>query len=914
MTFVARFRSWIRARFGRAHLEQSMHDEMRLHIELYEAELRRNGVSPAEARRQARAEFGSIEARKDECREAVGLRVFDELTADVRYALRLLRRSPAFTAVALLSLGLGIGANTAIFSLIDMVLVKSLPVEDPQRLFFIDNSGGKSGGSSGPPYPCYEQLRDHNRYLSGISAFDENRFKVTIDGTPELITGQYASGSYFDVLGIRAAHGRLLTPRDDSEFGRGGPDGGVAVISYALWQRRFALDSGVLGKQIQVGTNWVTIVGVTAQGFHGLQVGSPIDVTIPMMLAGRGLRSRQLWWFSVVGRIKPDASVQQARADLEGLWDAYMREIGKPPDKRGYFSGIALVPAARGLEGLRRQLSEPLLIAMAIVGVVLLIGCANIANLLLARASARRSEMSVRLAIGANRGRLMRQLITEGTVLASFGAIAGLLVGRWGISLLMGLVYGDGGYFQLDPEFDTRVLAFTAAVTLVTAMLFSLAPALHATRIDAAKPVARTASSTGGARGVLGRALVVLQVTLSIALLCGAALFVRTLQNLNDVQSGFRRDGVLTAQIEATIPDRTGGVGFGGNALASTPRTPADTKAEHARLGAMWEEFAARVAGLPSVTSAAVTTLSPLTGRDRGIHIAINGIPRPEQDRDIHINQVTAGYFETMGIRVLTGRGFTPRDRASSLRVAILNDTAARAYFGAGNPIGRKVDFSGQRVEDEYEIVGVVTDMRYVNLRTADERMVYVPIEQSIDPITSAMVAVRGPGDVTTLAPSIRKVATEIIPGAFMTRIATMDERVKASLVPERLLSILATFFGGLALALACLGLYGVMAYGVIQRTREIAIRMAIGAERQSVVWLVVRETLALVAIGLSLGTGVALMTGRYIQGQLFGIAPGDPLAISSAIVLLIAVATAAGYVPARRATRVDPVAALRYE
>ncbi len=913
MNLAARFRSWMRARFGRAHLEQSMQDEMRLHIELYEAELRRNGVSHAEARRQARAEFGSIEARKDECREAVGLRVFDELTADVRYALRLLRRSPAFTVVALLSLGLGIGANAAIFSLIDMVLVKSLPVEDPQRLFFIDNSGGKSGGSSGPPYPCYEQLRDYNRHLSGISAFDENRFKVTIDGTPELITGQYASGSYFDVLGIRAAHGRLLTPRDDSEFGRGGPDGGVAVISYALWQRRFALDSGVLGKQIQVGTNWVTIVGVTEQGFHGLQVGSPIDVTIPMMLAGRILRSRQLWWFSVVGRIKPDASVQQARADLEGLWDAYMRDIGKPPDKRGYFSGIALVPAARGLEALRRQLSEPLLIAMAIVGVVLLIGCANIANLLLARASARRSEMSVRLAIGANRGRLMRQLITEGTVLASFGAIAGLLVGRWGISLLMGLVYGDGGYFQLDPEFDTRVLAFTAAVTLVTATLFSLAPAFHATRIDAAKPIARTASSTG-ARGVLGRALVVLQVTLSITLLCGAALFVRTLQNLNDVTSGFRREGVLTAQIEATIPDRTGGVGFGGNALASTPRTPADTKAEHARLGAMWEEFAARAGGLPSVTSAAVATMSPLTGRDRGIHVAINGTPRPEQDRDIHINQVTAGYFETMGIRVLTGRGFTPRDRASSLRVAILNDTAARAYFGAGNPIGRKVDFSGQRVEDEYEIVGVVSDTRYVNLRTADERMVYVPIEQSIDPITNAMVAVRGPGDVTTLAPSIRKAATEIIPGAFMTRIATLDERIKASLVPERLLSILATFFGGLALALACLGLYGVMAYGVIQRTREIAIRMAIGAERQSVVWLVVRETLALVAIGLSLGTGVALMTGRYIQGQLFGIAPGDPLAISSAILLLMAVATAAGYVPARRATRVDPVAALRYE
>ncbi|RPI55445.1 MAG: ABC transporter permease [Acidobacteria bacterium] len=914
MTLLARLRSWVRARLRRSHLEDSMQEEMRLHIELYEAELRRRGVSTAEARRRARAEFGSVEARKDECREAVGLRLLDELRGDVRYALRLLRRSPAFTAVALLSLGLGIGANTAIFSLIDMVLVKALPVADPQRLFFIDNSGGKSGGSSGPPYPCYERLRDHNRFLSGIAAFDENRFKVTIDGAPEQITGQYASGSYFDVLGIRAAHGRLLTPRDDSEFGLGGPDGAVAVISHALWRRRFAMDLGVLGKSIQVGTHWVTIVGVTPPEFFGLQVGAPIDVTIPMMLVGRNFRSRQLWWFSVVGRLEPDAQVEQARADLEALWDAYMLEIGKPRDQRGYFSGIALVPAGRGLDALRRKFSEPLLIAMTIVGVVLLIGCANIANLLLARASARRGEISVRLAIGAGRGRLIRQLITEGVVLASLGAVAGLLLGRWGVSLLLSVIGGNGGTFDLlEPRFDARVLAFTASVTLVTALLSSLAPALLATRIDAAKPAARTATSIAGTRSLLGRSLVVMQVMSSVTLLCGASLFVRTLQNLNAVESGFRREGVLTAQIEATIPGRSG-IGFGGNTLNQTPKTPAEMRLEHARLGAIWEDFRARVSGLPDVTSAAVATMSPLTGRDRGILIAIGGIRRSEQDADIHINQVTAGYFETMGIDVLSGRAFTPRDRSASLRVAILNDTARRPYFGDENPIGKKVNFPGQRVEDEYEIVGVVSDTRYENLRTADERMVYVPIEQSIDPITNAMIAVRSPGDVAHVAPSIRSVASEIIPGAFMTRVATMDERVNASLVPERLLSMLASFFGVLALALACLGLYGVMAYGVLRRTREIAIRVAMGAPQQSVVWLIARETVALVVVGAALGTGAALMANRYIRSQLFGVTPGDPLAISIAILLLLVVAAAAGYVPARRATRVDPVAALRYE
>jgi predicted permease len=900
MSMFARLKSWLRASSQRADFEREMQDEMRVHLELYQADLRRQGVAEAEARRRALAEFGSVEARKEECREAVGLRLFDELRGDVSYALRLLRRSPAFTLVALLSLGLGIGANTAIFSLIDTVLVKTLPVEDPERLFFVDNSGGKSGGSSGPPYPCFERLRDHNRFLSGIAAFDERLFKVSIDGVPERVRGQYASGSYFEVLGVRAAHGRLLTPADDAEPGRGGPDGAVAVISDGFWTRRFARDPGVLGKSVQVGTEWVTIVGVTPPGFFGLQVGLPLDITVPMMFAGSGLRSEQSWWLSVIGRLSPGATVEQARADIEGLWDAYLTEVGMPREKRGYFSGIALVPAARGANELRRDYSEPLLIVMAIVGVVLLIGCANVANLLLARATARQNEMAVRLAIGASRGRLVRQLLTEGVVLVSLGTVAGLLFARWGASFLVAVLAGPAERVVLEPHFDLRVVGFTAGVAIATALLFSLAPALRATRVDAAKPAGAAGGTT--TNNHLGRALVVVQVTLSVLLLCGAALFLRTLYNLSSVPSGFDREGVLTMQVEATVPPRT-----------VSPKTPAEFCADHARFGPIWGGFIDRMHELPGVASAAAATMHPLSGRDRGVKIAIQGpAPGPEKDRGIHINQVTDRYFETTGISLLAGRAFTRRDQSNSLRVAILNETAARALFGAANPLGRKINFPGQCIEDDYEIVGIVTDTRYKDLRTPDERMAYVPLEQAIDPIGNAVVAVRGPGDVTRLVPSIRALASETVPGGFVTGIGTMAQTVEMSLVRERMLALLATFFAALALILACIGLYGVMAYSVVRRTREIGIRIAIGARQGSVIWMMVRETLLLVGIGAALGTLASLAANTYIAAQLFGVTPRDPLAIVVALSILGLVTLVAGYLPARHASRIDPVRALR--
>ena len=905
MRLIARMASWLRVSSRRAEFEREMQDEMRIHLELYQADLRRRGLPEAEARRRAFADFGSPDARKEECREALGLRLFDDLRGDVAYAVRLLRRSPAFTTVAFLSLALGIGANTAIFSLIDAVLMKTLPVENPQSLFFVDNSGGKSGGSSGPPYPCFERLRDHNRFLSGIAAFSHRQFKVSIDGIPERVRGQYASGSYFDLLGVRAIHGRVLTSADDAAPGRGGPDGPVAVISEAFWTRRFARDPSVIGKNVQVETQWVTIVGVTPPGFFGLQVGMPVDITVPMMLVEQGLQSKQSWWLSVIARVAPGATVEQARADLDALWDVYMtEEAGMPRERRArdYFSGLVLVPAARGANELRRTYSEPLLIVMGIVGVVLLIGCANVANLLLARAAARQTEIAIRLAIGASRGRLIRQLLTEGVVLVSLGAAAGLLFARWGASFLVAVLAGPAQRVVLEPRFDLRVLGFTAGVSIATAMLFSLAPALRATDVGAAKPGSAVRSTP---QNRLGGALVVVQVTLSVLLLCGGALFVRTLHNLNGVDFGFDRDGILSMQVDATVPGR-----------AVRQKTPAEIRADHARLGALWRGFMERLHQVPGVSSAGVAAgMSPLSGLIRGVKIAIDGpAPGPVKDRGIRINQVTDRYLETVGIRLLAGRSFTPHDRSDSLRVAILNQTAARAFFGRESPLGRKVNFPGQRVEDQYEIVGVAADAHYQDLRTPDQPMIYVPLEQAIDPITGAILFVRGAGDVLRLVPSIRASVAETVPGGFVSGIATIEQQVEMSLVRERMLALLATFFSVLALLLAYVGLYGVMSYRVARRTREIGIRIAIGARQPSVIWMMVRETLLLVTIGAALGTLASLGVSRLVAAQLFGVTPRDPVAIAVALSVLGCVTLIAGYVPARRASRIDPVKALRAE
>jgi len=496
MRLFSRTRHFLRRVWNRGQSEADLDEEVQAFYDTQVERRMARGQTYAEARRSATLEFDGPHRVKERVRDAWVGNAIEGTVHDIRYALRVLAKNPGFTLVAVFSLALGLGANTAIFSLIDTVLLKPLPVESPERLFFVDDTGGKSGGSNSPPYPCYEILRDHNRYFSGLAAFSADQFRTTINGVQQQIIGQYASGSFFDVVGVGAAIGRTLTPADDAEVGRGGPAGPVAVISYRLWERRFGRSPAVLGKQVQVGANWFTIVGVTRQGFDGLQVGHPVEITIPMMFATNNLRSKASWWFSTVGRLKNGASKEQAAAELDRHFQTYMDEVRISRQTREHFNRIVLIPAGRGLEELRRQFSDALLIVMATSGLVLLIGCANAANLLLARAGARRDEIALRLAIGAGRGRIIRQLLIEGLLLVAAAAALGVAFAKWGVTLLVALFASGRARIVLEPHFDTRLFAFTAAIALLTALLFSFAPALHAARTDAAKP------GSGGRTGI----------------------------------------------------------------------------------------------------------------------------------------------------------------------------------------------------------------------------------------------------------------------------------------------------------------------------------------------------------------------------------------------------------------------------
>lgn len=874
----------------------------RVHIERYAEDLQRRGVAPGEARRRGRAELGSLDARREECRESLGLRLLDELCGDIRYAVRLLRRSPVFAAVAVLSLGLGIGANTAIFSLVDTVLLKALPVPQPDRLFFVDNTGGASEGGNAPPYPCYETLRDRNTHFTGLAMFEGQRFRVTIDGVEEEIRGQYASGNYFDALGVPALYGRTLTPDDDVRGGTGGPDGPAVVISHGLWKRRFGMRPDVLGKRIMAGTTTLTIVGVTPPEFFGVTVGAPVDLTVPVTLSTANLSTPNSWWFSVVGRLKKGSTPEAARAELDAIFQTYMTELKASVELRRYFPRIELVPAARGLHDIRRDFSTPLTIVMAIVGLVLVIGCANVANLLLARASARQGEMALRLAIGAGRARLIRQFLTEGLVLSLLSAVVGLVFAHWGVALLVGLVGGTRQQIVLDAQLDGRVLIFTIVAAMLTGVFCSLVPALRSTSGARAVTADGARMTAGRSRRQAGRSLVVVQVALSLVLLCGAALFIRTLQNLERVDAGFRRDRVLVALVEGTAPALPPG---------------ADPRAVLAKATGDWEDLAARVGRLPGARSAGVTTLTPLSGRDREVNVAVvGGPPISESDHGIHLNLVTPGSFDTLGIQLIAGRPFDRSDSPTGAKSAILSEAAAAAYFGRVSPIGRSLMFNSR--SGPYEIVGVVRDARYETLREEGARMAYLPMSQGAEllgkGIFNAIVSVRSQGDPGSLSAPLRDEVRRAIPGGFVRNVTTLEQQVEGSLLQERLMSMLASAFGAVALALACIGLYGLLAYSVVSRTREFGVRMAIGAPRASVIWLVLRETLALMAAGLAGGVLIVLWAGRYVRPVLFDVTPGDPIAIGGAAGVLLAIALVAAYLPARRASRIDPTTALRQE
>jgi predicted permease len=895
MSWLRVFIHRLRGLVLRRKLERELEEEIRAHIDMQMEDNLQRGMPKDEARDEARRKFGGVEQVKESYRDRCGWPIVESAFQDLRYGLRMLRKYKGFTAAAALSLALGIGANTAIFSLIDALLLKTLPVEQPEQLYFIQNVGMGRPEGGGPPYPCFELLRDNNQSFVGMAAFTGSPQRIKIDGRLEEVFGHRVSGNYFSVLGVNAALGRTFSLADDSTSGKGGPDGVVTVISYDYWTNRFGRDPSVIGKVVRIGADPATIIGVAPPRFYGVVPGGDPSLWLPMMTADAAqLAAKESWWLNVVGRVKPGVPLEQARVELDALFQTYMDGTSLSAEsRRTSFNRIELRSASRGDNGLRRQLSQPLQALTAIVSAALLIACANVANLLLARATTRRKEFAVRLALGASRWRLLRQVLTESILLSTFGGLLGLLFARWGGALLVSFFSSGRAQLFIDMPLDYRVLLFTSVAALLTGLLFGLAPALQAMRNEPNAALRESAGAVGPSRLRFGKVLVIGQVALSLVLLIGAGLFARTLHNLKTIDPGFRPEGVLTMRIN-----------------------PPDGAYEGERLAGLWQSVLARVERLPGVRSAALAAISPLSLEIRGVAIdVVDSPPGAVRDKGIGLNQISPGYFQTVGVPILLGRSFTDADIETSPKAALLNETAARHFFGDRSPLGAYVRFIRRdQPSPPYEIVGVVRDSRHRNLREADTRMMYVPITQARDRLGSLTLAMRAEGAPTELTNAINNELRGVGPDILLTNIVTLNEQIDKSLMQERLIATLSLFFGLLALLLACIGLYGVMNYDVVRRTNEIGIRMALGANANCVVRMVLRETLWWVALGLMLGLGAALATTRWMENLLFGLKPHDPLTIGLATLILLTVAAVAGYLPARRAARTDPLAALRSE
>ena len=839
-----------------------------------------------------------FESDKDECRQAWGFQRMDDVRADLRFTFRALRNNPAFAAIAILSLALGIGANTAIMSLVDAVVLRLLPVRDPGQLVFVQTAG--TAGRDGPPYPCFELLRDHAKSFEGMAAFSASNMEIVIDDGREQARGVWVSGNFYEVLGVAPIIGRTLVASDDQAPAKGGPEGAVAVISRAYWQQRFGGDPSVVGRAVRMKfdvEHTVTIVGVMPSEIMSLEPGRPIDIAVPMMLSDPvTLRDRRSLWLQIVARLKPAVRAEQARAESNALLQAYMADVRIPPEVHTrLFDHMELTPASKGLAGLRRQFSQPLTAMMILAGLVLLAACVNVANLMLARATARQKDFAVRLAIGAGRGRLICQTLTEALVLVGAGAALGIVCARQGEAALAAFFAEGNNTIVLDLSLNGRVLLVSLIVAMLSGLAFGILPALRASRVDPAAGLQSGSRGIAGSRVSLrlGRTLVILQVALSTVLLGGAGLFIRSLRQLESVDLGFSRESILTMEI---TPERQ---------LFGTPQW----------LTAQ-AEVLDRVRRMPGVRSASWASMNPLSGRDRGAVLDIpEFVPRTESDKDVHLAALSPDYFETFRVPLLLGRAFTARDDGAASKVAILNETAVRFYFGNANPIGKTVRFANYPSHDlMYEIIGVVKDAKHNSLGEQPSRFIYLPIPQSVDLIGRLALAVRCAGNAVTFAGPVRQEVLSVRSTVLINSVSTIEKQVQQSLRRERLVAALSTSFGALALALACIGLYGILSYAVTRRTSEIGIRIALGATRREMVWLILREAMAVAMSGVVVGVPAVLVLGRISRTLLYGVGPLDLPTFACALLVMLGSAAVAGIVPARRAGRLDPMSALRCE
>ncbi|MGO9229507.1 MAG: ADOP family duplicated permease [Bryobacteraceae bacterium] len=902
METLQRVLRWLSFGWRRKARESELDAELRFHLEAEAAEREADGLAPGEARRAASLDLGNSTSVKEATREAWGWATIESWMDDLRYGARTLRKNPAFALAAVASLALGIGANTAVFSVVNAVLLRTLPVKDPRELVGI-RIAGKSGGAVFTN-PQWEAIRDSQDALAGALAYGEERFDLAEGGESRFVRGLFVSGGYFDVLGVPALRGRVITSRDDRHGC--GADGPVAVIGYDFWRNQFQEDPGVVGRALRLNHQAFTIVGVTPPWMKGLNPDLPFDVAVPIgceprLRAESALDQRSYWWLRLAGRLKPGASLAKAQSRMSALAPEIFRATvpsywspGAQQNYRNY--GLALSPAATGFSEVGEFYRTALVALLAIAGLVLLIACANIANLLLARAAARQRELSMRMAIGACRWRLVRQLLTESLLLSGLGACGGLLLALWGNRTLVRLILTAKYPVEIDLAPDLHLLAFTAAVTVGTALAFGLAPALRATRLapnDVLKEHGRGAVG-GASRFRLGRSLAAAQIAVSFILLLAAGLFIGTLRNLLNADLGFRPGGVLlvTADIQHAAKD------------------PAQ------RLK-VYDEILDRLRKLPGVTSASNSYLTPLGEGAWNEWIASDGYgasPRP--DALLFMNRVSPGYFRTMGTPLVAGRDFDDHDGPSAPPAMVINESAARQFFGPASALGKTIRVGDARYGTHYHVVGVVRGAKYQRVDEPPPITGFVAIAQYTYPwVTNPSLhfELRHTIPASALTPAVRaaiaQVSADISP-EFRGLATQVDE----SLQQQRLVAALSTLFGALALLLSMVGLYGVTAYSVARRKAEIGLRMALGARTGSVLWLILRDVAALLLAGTALGVLGALMAGRLLASLLYGVRPNDPLRMLVTAAVLALAATLAAALPAWRAARLDPMKVLRVE